>query len=189
VTVTLRVRNTGERAGQEVVQLYVREQQPRLPRPEKELKAFAKVALDPGAEQEVRFQLGRRDFAVYDPRTAAWTVGGGVFDLLVGASSRDIRLQGSVTLKATGGPQAPLDRLSPLRDWLRNPAARARLRPVANALFQGVTGEANSIGDDEDWSKILQNGFIADLPISKLVMLGGLTEQDLAQLIEVTNAG
>jgi hypothetical protein len=72
---------------------------------------------------------------------------------------------------------------------LRNPAARARLRPVANALFQGVTGEANSIGDDEDWRKILQNGFIADLPISKLVMLGGLTEQDLAQLIEVANAG
>jgi beta-glucosidase len=189
VTVTLRVRNTGKRAGQEVVQLYVREQRPHLPRPEQELKAFTKVALDPGAEQEVRFQLGLRDFAVYDPRLAAWTADSGVYDLRVGASSRDIRLQGSVTLEATSLRQAPLDRMSPLRAWLRNPAARARLRPVANALFQGVTGEANSIGDDEDWSKILQNGFIADLPISKLVMLGGLTEQDLARLIEVTNAG
>jgi beta-glucosidase len=189
LTVTLRVRNTGNRAGREVVQLYVREQQPRLPRPEKELKAFAKVALDPGQDQEVRFQLGLRDFAVYDPRLAAWTAGSGVFDLLAGASSRDIRLQSSVTLQATGTPQMLLDRLSPLRDWLRNPKARGRLRPVVNALLQGVTGEANSISEDGEWREGLLNGFIADLPISKLVMLGGLTEHDLAQLIELANAG
>jgi beta-glucosidase len=189
LTVTLRLRNTGNRAGREVVQLYVREQRPRLPRPDKELKAFAKVALDPGAEQEVRFQLGMRDFAVYDPRLAAWTVGSGGFDLLVGASSRDIRLQAGVTVEATGSAQAPLDRLSPLRAWLRNPRARARLRPMINAMFQGVTGEANTLAENAGASDLALNGFIADLPISKLVMLGGLTEPELAQLIAAANAG
>ena len=72
LTLSLRVRNTGARAGREVVQLYLRERRPRLPRPEQELKAFAKVSLAPGEETAVRFQLGERDFAIYDPRVGAW---------------------------------------------------------------------------------------------------------------------
>jgi len=111
------------RAGREVVQLYVREQRPTLPRPDKELKAFTKVALEPGEEKVVSFRLGQRDFAVYDPRVGAWTTAGGAFDLLAGASSRDIRLRESVTLEAAHVEPARLDRLSPLRDWLAQPAA------------------------------------------------------------------
>ncbi len=60
VTVALTVRNTGTRAGREVVQLYVRERAPRLQRPDKELKAFAKVMLEPGEEAEVRSTLSAR---------------------------------------------------------------------------------------------------------------------------------
>ena len=53
----LKVRNTGQKAGKEVAQLYVREQSPKVVRPEKELKAFAKVALQPGEEKMISFQL------------------------------------------------------------------------------------------------------------------------------------
>ncbi len=189
VTVSLRVRNTGPRAGQEVVQLYVREQQPRLTRPDKELKAFTKVALEPGTETEVHFQLGMRDFALYDPRVAAWTVAGGGFDLLVGASSRDIRLQASVTLAAMPTPQAPFGRLSPLRDWMRNPASQARLQPVLDALQQALFGsQISGNAEDRDRLREMMYGFLADMPIAKLVMFGTLREQDLAQLIAAANA-
>ncbi len=126
VTAALTVRNTGTRAGREVVQLYVRERAPRLQRPDKELRAFTKVALEPGEEAEVRFTLSARDVAVYDPQAGAWVITSPVFDLMAGASSRDIRAQASVTLAGAPTRTAPLGRLSPLRDWLAHPATRDR---------------------------------------------------------------
>ena len=128
--VTLTVANTGERAGAEVVQLYVRERAPRLRRPDKELRAFAKPTLEPGEQREVSFQLEPRDFASYDTRVAAWRTDSGEFDILVGASSRDIRLQETVTLELPDAVRIPFDRLTPLRDWLADPAARERVEPA-----------------------------------------------------------
>ncbi|HUS16413.1 MAG TPA: glycoside hydrolase family 3 C-terminal domain-containing protein, partial [Chloroflexia bacterium] len=186
VTVSLRVRNTGSRAGSEVVQIYVHEQAPHLPRPDKELKAFAKVALDPGEEQMVRFTLGPRDFAIYDPRVAAWTVQSGVFRILVGSSSRDIRLHGSVTVAATPTARVSLNRLSPLRDWLRHPVGRVALLPGINARLEQM-GEA-PLPEDGNAPSAPINGFIGDMPISKLVMFGALSEQNLSELIAAANA-
>ena len=75
--VQVTVKNTGTVAGKHVVQLYVREDKPRLVRPERELKAFAKVALEPGEEKTVRFELSRRDFAHYDVVRHDWAVHSG----------------------------------------------------------------------------------------------------------------
>ncbi|HOU13480.1 MAG TPA: glycoside hydrolase family 3 C-terminal domain-containing protein [Anaerolineae bacterium] len=97
-TVTLKVKNTGKVAGQEVVQLYVRDVESTAFRPAKELKGFAKVALQPGEETNVTFDLDRRAFAFYDPRIKDWRVEAGVFEILVGASSQDIRLSAAVEL-------------------------------------------------------------------------------------------
>ena len=95
-TLQLQVTNTGEREGAEVVQAYVRPVKPPVTRPEKELKAFAKVLLKPGETKTVTLALGPRAFAYYDPEAKAWRVAKGRYELLVGASSRDIRLTGSV---------------------------------------------------------------------------------------------
>jgi beta-glucosidase len=86
------VENTGSRTGKEVVQLYVRDVESRLPRPDKELKQFAKVELAPGEVKRVLLPLERRSFAFYDPAVNQWVVEPGDFDILVGSSSRDIRL-------------------------------------------------------------------------------------------------
>ncbi|MBJ7598051.1 MAG: glycosyl hydrolase [Candidatus Nephthysia bennettiae] len=185
VSVSLRVRNTGARNGREVVHLYVRERQPRLTRPDKELKAFAKVSLEPQEETEVTFELGERDFAFYDPRPQAWTVTGGVFDLLVGASSRDIRLEGSVTLQGTA-TQLPLGRLSPLREWLAHPAARDRIQPALSAMVEQLFSPHPERGEAPEMPD-LAHSFVGDMPLAKLVMVGTLSEQDLAELIEVVN--
>jgi len=94
--VELQVTNAGEREGAEVVQAYVRPVKPPVTRPEKELKAFAKVLLKPGETKTVTLALGPRAFAYYDAEAKAWRVAKGRYELLVGASSRDIRLTGSV---------------------------------------------------------------------------------------------
>jgi beta-glucosidase len=98
VRVRLDVTNSGRRAGQDVVQLYVRDVESSVERPPMELKAFAKVSLDPGQRQTVDFELDRRALAFYDPSRAAWHVEAGDFEVLVGASSDDIRLRGSFSL-------------------------------------------------------------------------------------------
>lgn len=97
----LTVKNTGERDGAEVVQVYVGSLQPSVYQPEKELKAFAKVYLLAGETQQVRFILDARAFAVYDPDDRCWVVPGGMYQIMVGASSRDIRLQTEVRVEGT----------------------------------------------------------------------------------------
>ncbi len=90
LTVTIPVRNTGERAGQTVIQLYVRDVEARLDRPSKELKAFAKVTLQPNQSQDVTLTLDMRALAYYDDTREAWVADAGDFDLLIGTSSADL---------------------------------------------------------------------------------------------------
>jgi len=92
ITVEVGVKNVGPRMGQEVVQLYVHEETPALPRPPQELRGFDKISLEPGQEKTVRFTLRRRDFAYYDAQAQAWTVKPGRFEIRVGGSSRDLPL-------------------------------------------------------------------------------------------------
>lgn len=96
LTVSLRVRNNGTVAGKETVQLYVRDVAATVRRPEKELKAFEKIDLQPGGEKAVEFTLQWEDFAFYSPVYREWTVEEGAFEILLGASSRDIRLSAQI---------------------------------------------------------------------------------------------
>ena len=101
VTVEFELANTGQRAGAEVVQVYVQELHPTLPRPVKELKGFAKVLLQPGEKQKVSIALDRSAFAHYDPDKKAWVADKGAYKILVASSSRDIQLTGQFDLPET----------------------------------------------------------------------------------------
>ncbi len=102
VTASLKVKNTGAVNGKETLQLYVRDLQSTAFRPEKELKGFAKIELHPGEEKEVTIALDRRAFAFYDAGSKDWVVEAGDFKILIGASSRDIRLVASLDRCAYG---------------------------------------------------------------------------------------
>jgi beta-glucosidase len=93
------VKNTGSRAGAEVVQVYVHPVAPRLPRPPQELKGFAKVFLKPGETKAVAVTLGPEALAFYDPAKKAWAAEAGEFLVRVGSSSRLIRLEAPFALK------------------------------------------------------------------------------------------
>ena len=99
--VSLKVKNTGKLAGKETVQFYVRDVESTPFRPQKELKGFAKVELQPGAETTLSIELDKRAFAYYNTDLKDWTVESGDFEILVGASSRDIRLSARVKVTSS----------------------------------------------------------------------------------------
>ena len=101
VTVSVTVANTGERAGSEVVQLYVGDDDASVPRPEKELKAFAKVHLQPGESRRVVLELDDRAFAFYDVKAQHWMVEAGRFTLRVAQSAADPGLSGTASRSTT----------------------------------------------------------------------------------------
>jgi beta-glucosidase len=96
--ITLKLTNTGGRAAKETVQLYLGPVNPARPTPPKALKAFAKVALEPGQSTSVTLKLDERAFASFDETLGGWTVEPGAYDVLVGASAVDIRLKARVVI-------------------------------------------------------------------------------------------
>ena len=99
VRIEVSITNTGDRAGEEVVQVYVAALESAVPRPPKELKAFAKVALAPGETRRVALDLEPGAFAYWDVDGGAWRVDAGAYDLLVGRSAGDVRVKAMVRLR------------------------------------------------------------------------------------------
>ena len=91
IRISADVTNTGDRAGAEVVQLYIGDEQSSLPRPVKELKGFRKIALDPGQTQTVTFEITPDMLRYYDDAKGAWVAEPGAFTAYVGVASDDIR--------------------------------------------------------------------------------------------------
>jgi beta-glucosidase len=100
LSITTTVKNTSARAGSTVVQVYVRDRAASLERPDKELKAFAKVYLDAGQSQAVQLTLDMRSLAYFDDAQQAWIAEAGEFELLVGQSSADLPLRTRFALAA-----------------------------------------------------------------------------------------
>ncbi len=165
VIVTVDVTNTGAVAGKEVVQLYVHDQASSLARPAKELKGFAKVELQPGETKTVSIPLNFRSFAFYHPGHSQWVVEDGAFDILVGASSADIRLQATVAVQSTHRLPSRLDRESTVRDWLNDGRGKLVFQPLYEQVAEGIKsmlGTNDSIGMD-------MGGFIFEMPLLSLL--------------------
>ena len=91
VTVTVPVTNTGAVAGSEVVQLYIADVEASVDRPMKELKGFAKVALEPGQKADVSFTIGKDALSFFDAEKHAWVAEKGIFRAIVAASAADVK--------------------------------------------------------------------------------------------------
>lgn len=135
LTVSVDVTNTGSVAGKEIVQVYVRDRKASLVRPPKELKGFAKVALEPGETKTVTMGLDFRSFAFYHPAHGRWVTEDGEFDILIGASAADIRCVKTVTLKSTLNLPSLLSSESTPRQWLEDPRGKAVFKPRFQELL------------------------------------------------------
>jgi len=185
--VSVDVQNTGPRAGQEVVQLYVRDLESSLMRPEKELKAFAKVSLEPGETKTVTLALNRESLAYYDDGEQQWVAEAGEFEVLVGSSSRDIRASARFTLRTTsrfGGPEKAGLRLgidSTLQLLLANEEARAILSKHLPGLL-----DAPQLSMAMGFTLEQVAGFAPDVFTAEVMQ--GIAEE-LAQLSPVAASG
>lgn len=107
VTVSFKIKNTGDVDGAEVAQVYVSDVESTIYRPVKELRGFKKVFIKAGEEAEVSVDLDKRAFAYYNVNLGDWHVESGEFKILVGASSRDIKLEASVNVESTVEAEIP----------------------------------------------------------------------------------
>lgn len=166
VTVSFKVKNTGKTDGAEIVQIYVAPKEPKAFRPVKELKEFTKVWLKAGEEKEVSVTLDSRAFAYYNTEIHDWYCESGVYEIQVGASSRDIRLTETLTLKNSIEAPCPYEkaRLSAYYDCqisnVSDEAFSALLGfpiPEANPIGRPYFTMANSFADAKDtkWGRII----------------------------------
>jgi len=133
--VSVKVKNAGSMPGKEIIQLYIKDVESNVIRPEKELKGFKKVKLLPAEEKEVTFTLDERAFAYYNIDTRGWHTECGEFVILVGKSSRDIVLRDTVYVKSPV-PMKNIHRNSTIGDVMENPAASEILKSAIQKLVQ-----------------------------------------------------
>ena len=135
VTVNASVTNTGQRAGAEVVQVYVGDVEASVARPLRELKGFVKVQLEPGETKQVSIQLDERSFAFWSQRFQQWVVESGEFTIAVGNSSRHFAATPTISLEA---PKLalPLGPDSTLHEWLADERGSELLGRLDMRLLQ-----------------------------------------------------
>ena len=133
--VTFTLANTGSVAGAEIAQLYVAKPDAAVFRPAKELKGFAKVFLKAGESKTVSIPLDDKTFRYWNVATDSWEVEGGSYQLLVGASSADIRLTAAVTVAGTGAPD-------PYAGKNLEHYRTAQVQKVPDAEFEALLGRA-----------------------------------------------
>jgi beta-glucosidase len=170
LTVTVDVTNTGPVAGKEIVQVYVHDRAAGLVRPEKELKGFAKVALQPGETRPVAVKLDFRAFAYYHPQYKQWITEDGEFDILIGSSSADIRHTLAVRLESTLDLPCLLDRESTIRQWMADPRGNRVFAPIYGLMVEGFRSLSGGGEGGESATGLDLLAMIGDMPLLNVLM-------------------
>jgi beta-glucosidase len=147
--VSFTVTNTGEVSADEVAQLYIRATAPSVPRPRRELAAHRRITLAPGAAEELTFEVPLSAFEFWDVARDGWRLEPGPYELLVGASSEDIRLRTTVTLD--GEPAAP----RPVRRRGLDAAGFDEQSGIAIVDRSKAAGEAVTPGEGHESGELL----------------------------------
>ena len=191
LTATVTVKNTGARAGKAVVQLYVGDTESSVFRPVRELKAFEKIALEPGEEKDLSFTLDKRAFAYWNTELHDWYVESGEFTIEIGRSSRDIVLSAPVTVRSTVPLSRRYDMNSIFMDILADPRARAAFQPLLAGLRSALAPESDEGASDaarEAISEEMGLAMLRYMPLRGLLSFGNgeadpaLLERILAEL-------
>ena len=184
VMVSADVTNTGKSAGKEVVQLYIRDLTGSAIRPEKELKGFEKVFLEPGETKTVTMELNKRSFAWYNTELHDWFAASGDYEILVGASSRDIRLTETLHLNSSQRLPMHVHMNTTLGDLLRN----SETAEAAKKLIQKyLSGEAGSEAVSEAVSEEMTMAMTDSMPLRALMGFAGVSRKELDSVIEKLN--
>ncbi|ULT58735.1 glycoside hydrolase family 3 C-terminal domain-containing protein [Neobacillus drentensis] len=149
LTVSVNVKNIGQAAGKEIVQLYVRDIDSSVIRPEKELKGFDKVFLQPGEEKTVTFELNKRAFAYYNVSLKDWHVESGEYEILIGKSSQEIVAKGIINVVSTVQVRKVFTQNTPMGDMMADPIAGPIIMNFLSSLGQSM-GAPQSDNEQSD---------------------------------------
>ncbi|MDD4849079.1 MAG: glycoside hydrolase family 3 C-terminal domain-containing protein [Gemmiger sp.] len=181
VTVSLEVKNTGALPGKEVVQLYVADATGTPGRPPKELKGFAKLALNPGEEKTVSFTLSPRDFSYYDEALGDWYATPGRYKILLGHSSRNLPAALEVTVQTARRLPMQVGANTVMGDLLRDDRTAALAREIAQTYFAGK--ERRSDAAQEAITPEMNLQMLENAPLRRLRGLQGTDEAGLQAVI------
>ena len=186
--VSVKVTNTGKMAGKEIVQLYVSEKTgTREIRPVKELKGFMKVHLEPGESKTVKFSLDKRSFAFYNMDIHDWYAPTGEYEILIGASSKDIRLTAGLELTSTVKGVFVVGENTVLQEVMEHPVASKIARPLIDAYLKGQNdGERSetaksTVSDEMIWA------MMCSMPLRALRSFAQMSDEEVAQFIAKIN--
>lgn len=180
LTVSLTIKNIGKVKGKEIVQLYVSDTKSTLQRPEKELKKFVKIELEPGEEKEVSFKLDSRDFSYFDAKRNMWIAESGEYVISAAASSRDIRLSETVNLKSTQEVPLAFDEYTFFIEYWNNKQTREILLEYMPNWIKGIVTE----GDEAEIREY--QDFMVEHPIIKYPYIthGEITHEQVKELVK-----
>ena len=165
ISVSVNVTNTGSMTGKEIVQIYIHDKESKLIRPEKELKGFAKVELQPGETKTVTIPLDFRSFAYYHPKYAQWITENGEFEILIGASAADIRFSETATLESTVELPCTLNTESTIREWLDDPRGLEVFGPIFQMMQAQMQETFTDAEEGQETVGMDMMGFLLDMPL------------------------
>ena len=185
ITVSVKVKNVGNMAGKEIVQLYVRDVESSVVRPEKELKGFKKVELNPGEEKTVTFVLDKRSFAYYSTDIKDWYVESGDFEILIGKSSKEIVLKDTVNVESTLKIRKKFTRNSTVGDLMEDPIGSKILSQLIEQFSKNSPIGALNQTNPEFFLSLLKY-----MPLRGLVTFsrGMFTEEMLDDILKQLNS-
>ena len=176
-------------AGKEVVQLYVKDCTSSAIRPEKELKGFEKVFLNPGETKAVTMELDKRSFAWYNTELHDWFTASGEYKLLVGTSSRDIHLEGRIHLNSSQELPMHVHMNTTLGELFRNPKTSETAKELTAKYISAmnVGEESSSEAASEAITEEMTEAMTDSMPLRALVSFGGYSSEELTEIIEKLN--
>ena len=188
VSVTFSIKNTGKTGGAEIAELYVADRTGSAIRPDKELKNFGKVFLEPGETKELTLSLDKRSFAWYNTDIHDWYAATGDYDILIGSSSRDIRLTGTVHVTSTAKYAVRVTRNTVLAEIMNNSVSAEICGPLMEKVSKSLgAGDTQSETADSAISSDMIQAMIENLPLRSIRSFGGITEEELDSLITKIN--
>jgi beta-glucosidase len=172
LTVSVDITNSGSMPGKEIVQVYVHDRKSGLVRPQKELKGFVKVELQPGETRTVSIPLDFRAFAYFHPKHKQWITETGEFDILIAASAADIRHKQKVMLESTLSLPSLLDNESTVREWMADSRRSAAFGPFYEQLAIQSRKAFGGEDDGEDQAGLGMDimDMFQDMPLVSVLM-------------------
>lgn len=181
IKISADIKNIGSVSGKEVVELYISDDNDAVLRPEKELKDFCKIELEPEETKTVEFLLDKRSFAYFNSDIMDWAVTTGKYRVMLGSSSRDIRLEQDIEIESTDKLPFTVGMDTTIGELKEHP----EIKDLANDFYEAIESVYGK--DDPDREMDIMKAMINTSPIRNVYMFNWMSKEDVEKRIAEIN--